>query len=411
MLALRQIVGTRPPGRGVPALCRLRHLVFNWLVFIVCYPLANHLAQRARVSRDFAIGLDAAIPFVPWMIIPYASAGLLFTLAFFVMRTPEQLRALSRRLSLTTVTGTIFFVLVPGRFTSVHPPATAGLSALLFEGLALVDAPYNQLPSLHVAYCLILWAALRPLCSGGARILLGGWLLLVGASTVFTWQHHLADVGAGLLLGAASGLTVRHGDTRRHAVAFHYALAAGLTLAGALAWRSWLLADIAASLSLVALMYRARRADCLFKRAGGHPLSAWLLYWPYLAGYRLTWALVLLRERGRPALANLAPGVWTGRRLTTAEACRLPADCHVIDLCAELPEVRALRGRRYRYLPLLDLQAPRPSQLRAVLAALERHRHAGEPVYVHCAMGYSRSRLIARLHTRKHSTWRSPSTN
>lgn len=402
------------PYGGVTLPCRARQLVLNWLVFGICYPLTNFLAQQAQVRRSFALPPDAAIPFLPWMIVPYASSGLLFTLVFFLVRTPEQLRVVSRRLLLATVAGVLVFVLVPARFAPARPVPAHALPAAMFRWLDLVDQPYNQLPSLHVAYCVILWLALRQLCTGGVRAGLGAWLVLVGASTVFTWQHHLVDVAAGLLLGAASALLVRPGHTSHQTVAFHYAIAAGvLLLAGACTSHGWLPAYGAASLLLVALAYRGRRADFLLKRAGRHPLPAWLLYWPYLAGYRLTWALVLLRERKQPPFRQPVPGLWTGRRLTEAEARRLPAGCHVIDLSGELPESAFLRGPRYRHLPLLDLQAPRPAQLRKVLAAIERCLRAGEPVYVHCAMGYGRSQLVSRLvirrHLRKHCPCPSPS--
>ena len=172
---------------------------------------------------------------------------------------------------------------------------------------------------------------------------------------------------------------------------------------------NWLAAYGAACLLLVAAAYHARRGDFLRKQAGRHPLRAWLLFWPYLAGYRLTWMLVRWRERRKPAFTQQAPGLWVGRRLSRIEAALLPPGCAVIDLSAELPESAALRGAGYRHFPLLDLQAPRPGQLRQVLAAVADVHGAGKPVYIHCAMGYSRSRLVARLYLRKLQTCRSRS--
>ena len=381
---------------------RLVHLALNWLAFSVCYPLCNLLAAQQSVRRSLALPLDAAIPFVPWMAVPYATSGLLFTLVFFLVRGREALRVASRRLLLVTVAGCLVFAALPARFGAVRPAVADVVPAALFRWLDLVDQPYNQCPSLHVAYCVIVWLALRPVCRGPLRILLGGWLVLVGASTVFTWQHHVADVAGGLLLGAGAAWAVRPGATRRTTVAFYYTVMAGfIVLAGVAALHSWTAAWAAASLLLVAAAYAGRRPGLIAKRAGSHPLYAWLLFWPYLSGYWLTWALVRVRERGRPAFVQHAPGLWTGRRLTAAEARHLPPGCHVIDLTGELSETASLRHARYVHLPLLDLQAPRPSQLRAVLAALARLRAAGEPVYVHCAMGYSRSRLISRIYLRR----------
>jgi membrane-associated phospholipid phosphatase len=414
MEELRQIQSPGSPCIGVPTLSRFRKLALNWVVFSLCYPLANHLAQQAQVRRSFALAADAAVPFLPWMIVPYASLSLVFTLVFFLVRTCEELRIVSRRLLLATVAGSLVFALAPARFSLARPIPTEALPATLFRWLDLIDQPYNQMPSLHVAYSVILWLALHPLYRGGARVALGIWLALVSAGTVLTWQHHLIDVAAGMVLAVASALLVLPGHTSRETISFHYAIAAGiLLLVGVFTLHSWLLAYAAVSLILVALTYHLRRPDFLLKRAGRHSLSAWLLYWPYLAGYWLTWVLVLLRERKRPAFTQHAPGLWIGRRLTQAEAQQLPTDCHVIDLCGELPENALLRGQRYRCIPLLDLQAPSASRLRSVLAAIEQHRCVGEPVYVHCAMGYSRSRLIARIaariYIRKHQSCRSPS--
>ena len=386
------------------------HLALNGLVFSVCYPLANLLAHQQNTRRSFALASDAAVPFIAWMALPYLTSGLFFILVFFAMRTPEQLRVASRRLLLATVAGCLVFVIAPARVSLIRPAVTDALPAALFGWLDLVDQPYNQFPSLHVAYCLIFWLALRPLCGGLGKAALAGWLLLVGASTVFTWQHHLLDVAGGIVLGVAAALAIRPGATRAQTIAFHYLMMAGLVLFGALALGSWMAAYAAVSLLLVAAAYRARRAGFLGKQAGRHRLRAWLLFWPYLAGYRLTWMLVRLRERRRPAFRQAAPGLWIGRRLSRAEAGLLPPDCHVIDLCTELPETPPLRTA-YSHIPLLDLHAPRPGQLRAVLGAIAQQHAAGRPVYVHCAMGYSRSALIARLYLRKHPPCRSRSTS
>ena len=391
---------------------RLVHLALNWLAFSVCYPLCNLLAAQQGVRRSLALPLDAAIPFVPWMAVPYATSGLLFTLVFFLVRGREALRVASRRLLLVTVAGSLVFAVLPAQFGAMRPAVADAIPAALFRWLDLVDRPYNQCPSLHVAYCVIVWLALRPVCRGAVRVLLGGWLVLVGASTLFTWQHHVADVAGGILLGIVAAWVVRPGSTRRTTVAYYYAIGAGIVaLVGVAALHSWIAAWTAASLLLVAAAYAAHRPGFLAKRAGRHPLRSWLLFWPYLAGYRLTWALVCVRERGRPAFVRQAPNLWTGRRLTDAQARRLPPGCHVIDLSGELTATALLRHGAYLHMPLLDLQAPRPGELRAVLAALARLQAAGHPVYVHCAMGYSRSRLIARLHSRRNPRCPSRSTS
>ncbi len=377
---------------------RRRGLYFlvNALAFSVCYPLANWAAHERGAGRHLVTALDGALPFLPWMIIPYLSSGLFFALGFAWVRDGDALRVLGARLLLATVCASLVFVLYPLQFSLSRPAVAPSLPAALFRYLALVDRPYNQLPSLHVAYCVIFWAALRRrLRHRLARAALAGWLLLVALSTLFTYQHHLLDVPAGAALGLAAVWLVRPGAARA-GVAFYYLMAAAaLWLVGVLVL-DWLASSyVVASLLLVSLAYWRADRHFLHKRAGRFPLWVWLLYAPYLAGYRLAWHGVRWHGRARPPLLRMAPGLWVGRRLDDAEAALLPADCTVIDLANELSVTPALRAHRMHHFPLLDLRPPPPEVVAHIVALIARETAAGRTVYLHCAMGYSRSIFIA----------------
>lgn len=383
---------------------RVTQLAFNGALFGLCYPLTNHLAERAGATRSAALPWDAAVPFLPWMVLPYMTSGLLFGLSFLLADSRAALSALSRRVAFSTVAACLVFAVFPLRFSTLRPAVEAPLPAWLFAQLSAMDQPYNQLPSLHVAYCVIFWPGLRRFAGSrtprtAMQAALAAWLLLVAAATVFTYQHHLADVAAGALLGvlAISILPEAAPDASRP-VAFSYALMAGLSL---LAWLAlggpwWLY--LCASLLLVARAYQRRHAAFLHKHQGRYPLWVWLLYAPYLLGYLLTWQLVRWRERGRPPFERHGERLWVGRRLSSAEVARLPAACAVIDLANELSETRALRRRHYQHFPLLDLHALDARTAQPILAAIAAHAAQGRDVYLHCAMGYQRSRHIAQLY-------------
>ncbi|TWI61446.1 PAP2 superfamily protein [Pseudoduganella lurida] len=402
------------PSRAPPFGWRLRagHLLLNWLVFGLCYQASAHMAARLPAQHSVALAADHGLPFWPWTIVFYATSGIFFTLVFLAAPHAEALRVVSRRMLFCTVAAALVFALYPARFTWSRPVLDDVFLGAAYRLLDAVDRPFNQLPSLHVAYCVVFWLALHPLLGGWRRAVLGGWLALVALSTLTTWQHHVLDVAGGLLLGLAAALLVRPGTTRQTTVAFYYALMAGVTLhIGWFLLGYWLAVYGAACLALVALAYARRDPHFTRKRNGRHTIASWLLYWPYLAGYRLTWLLVRWRERHRAPFELAGPGLFIGRRLADAEARLLPPDCHVIDLCAELPETPALRRGWYRHLPLLDLQAPRPSQLRAILALMAAQHRQGHQIFLHCAMGYSRSRFIARLYARSLRPCRSRSTS
>ena len=381
-------------------------LAMNAALFGICYPLTNHLAELAQQRsglRGVAMPWEAALPFLPWMVLPYMTSGLLFVLSFLLVRGRGQLSALSRRVAFATIAACLIFAAFPLRFELSRPQVDAALPAWLFAQLSLIDRPYNQLPSLHVAYCAIFWPALRTATRDGwQRATLAGWLSLVAVSTVFTYQHHVLDLLAGAVLGL---LAIRLlpapavGGVKRKPVAFCYAIMAALAL---LAWIAlgggWAWLYLCASLLLVARAYQTRAANFLHKRDGRFPLWIWLLYAPYLAGYLLTWQLVRLRERRRPAFVKLSERLWVGRRLSNAEAAQLPGDCVVIDLANELSETPRLRRHVYHHFPLLDLDAPTMRSAQNILAAIAGHAAEGRHIYLHCAMGYRRSREIAQLY-------------
>lgn len=379
------------------------HMLLNGLVFSIAYPLTNYLAWQAGVQRQLMLSFDAATPFVPWMILPYLSSGLLFVGCYYWVDTTAALRLLSRRMLLCSVLGCLSFALFPLHFALSRPAPETPALAVLYGLLDGVDRPYNQLPSLHVAYCLVYWPALRAPCARLGRLgpaLLAGWLLLVAASTVFTYQHHWVDVAAGLALGGLALAALRPGMTQRHVIAFHYAVAAALALLllGRPSWHGLAGGYLAASLALICLAYLRDDRHFLRKHSGRHPLWIWLLYAPYLAAYRLTWHLVRWRERRRPPFDRWNEWLWVGRRLTCAEAATLPEGCAVIDLANELSETMPLRARRYQHFPLLDLHVPDAQTLRPILEAIGLHARQGRQVYLHCSMGYQRSRLVARLY-------------
>lgn len=376
------------------------HLLINALVFGLCYLLTNHAADMAQVQRTLALPFEHAIPFVPWMIVPYATSAPLLVWTFFRVGKGEALRVFSRRLLFSTVAASLVFALFPARFPASRVLPDNEFLQLAYGLLDASDRPYNQFPSLHIAYCLLLWIALRPtIASRTGRAALACWLLLVGASTLFTWQHTLADVGGGLVLAAIACRAVRPRTATRHRIAFYYAFMASLALLGASLFApAWPWLYLAFSLLLVALAYVRRKAGFLRKRQGQHPAWIRLLFWPYLAGYAATWIAVRLRQYDRPPFTQEAEGLWVGRRLSAAEAQRLPAGCSIIDLSGEISETAALRGGRYQHFPLLDLHAPTRAQVRHILFAIDAERAQGHPVYLHCAMGYSRSRFIARIY-------------
>jgi hypothetical protein len=155
----------------------------------------------------------------------------------------------------------------------------------------------------------------------------------------------------------------------------------------------------------IALAYAARCPGLLMKRPNGtiHPL-AYALYWPY---HGLNMLLLYgVRRLGRArAYDEIVPGLFLGGRLlsrdfptpfTTAESFA------VLDLTSEFTEHPLLRlSPHYRLIPLLDATAPTLEQLQVGVAWIAEH-HPDRSVFVHCAMGNSRSATFVAAYLISH---------
>jgi membrane-associated phospholipid phosphatase len=401
------LIAAAPPGPAPDTPPRWRErlvlLALNGLVVQSLYSACNAAAARQGVTRHIATAWDAQIPFLPWMLVPYMSSVPLLVLAFLFVPGRQGLRALSQRCLLATALGTLVFALWPLKVVATAPAISQPGLAALARTLAQLDAPFNQWPSLHVAYCVILWPALGAcLRTGAARLALLAWLLLVAASTVPTYQHHLLDIPGGAALGLLAWRVVP-AQRDRPWVALYYSVAAlacstlGLTVLPLLPclWGALCCAGVVRA-------YASDDPDFLHKRDGRHAGWVLLLYGPYLLGYRLTWLLVRWRERHRPPFEAVTERLWVGRRLTEAEAQALPDGCAVIDLAAELSTTPALRGARTRSFGLLDLMPVPADRMVQILDTIDAALLHSPVVYLHCAMGYRRGREVARAWCERH---------
>ncbi|MEQ8034898.1 phosphatase PAP2/dual specificity phosphatase family protein [Xanthomonas sp. WHRI 6106] len=382
--------GARPTARAALWLALLGPF------FFLSYGLANTLAGRATQVPSVVFGWEHGMPFWPWTIVPYWSIDLFYAASFFVCRTRRELDTHALRLLSAQLLCVACFLLWPLRYSFVRPD-TDGVFGWLFAVLLGFDKPFNQAPSLHIVLLVVLWVRYAQHLSGVWRWLLHGWFALIGVSVLTTYQHHFLDIPTGLAAGwlcvwlwperiaapfAQARLTR---DARRWRLAAAYL--AGALVSGALALRSggsglWLL-WITLALLLVAMNYALLGPLGFQKRSDGRlSLAARWLYAPYLLA---AWCNSRLWTRRDPLPRVVADEVWLGRIPLPGQRGTIAA---VVDVSAELSLYAAVA--QDQVVPMLDLVAPSPAQLRAAAQAIEQARAHG-PVLVCCALGYSRS--------------------
>ena len=369
--------------------------------FFLTYGLANWAAaQRADVPA-LVFEWERALPFWAWTIVPYWSIDVLYGVSLFVCTSRRELDTHGKRLLTAQLVAVAFFVAIPHRF-SFERPSADGIFGAMFDALMGFDRPFNQIPSLHIALAVILWALYARHVRGLARILLDVWFMLIGASVLTTYQHHFIDIPTGLALGwlcvwlwpfADNGVQEpavawrRTTDPARHRVAVFYALGAlacvtiATVVGGWALWLGW----PALALAVVAACYSGLGAAG-FQKSNDGRLSVgtrWLLA-PYLAG---AWLNSRWWTRGHPKPVAVRDDVWIGR-MPSSRDLRDSRFTGVVDLAAELASARG--SHDLAVVPVLDLTTPAPQALADAAAAIERLRARG-PVLVCCALGYSRS--------------------
>lgn len=184
------------------SLARPYKVTLPMLVLVGLVPLYIFIAGPApgRTQHVPAIALDSAIPLVPeWSLIYGGLYVFLIALPVFVVREETHLRYTVRAYLAVWITAYICFLAYPTVAPRPSEISDRGFGAWGLQLLYAMDPPYNCLPSLHVAHSFV--SALTCLhVHRGVGIAATLCASLVALSTLFTKQHYVLDVIAGVLM-------------------------------------------------------------------------------------------------------------------------------------------------------------------------------------------------------------------
>ena len=401
----------------------LWRLAFRWLLvlgplFFVSYNAANQFTATRGDVGTAAFDWERHIPFLPWMIIPYWSIDAIYAGSLFLCRTRRELHVHGLRLAVVSLVCVVCFLLFPLKF-SFPRPETSGALGWLFTQLEFFDLPYNQAPSLHIALLVTLWSLFRVNTPKPFRWFVHVWALLIAVSVLTTWQHHIVDVYTGLVAGTlvcyALPLPPRRWQRWKNAsnpaarrLAWKYGCGALLFGAAAVAgavyvntWLIWLLWP-ALSLGMVCAAYLWLGASVFQKSPEGKLTpAAFFVLLPYLFGAWLSFRYYTARVRPYNWVsAQLVLGQYPvkgfirellGREKPENTA---PPIAAVLDMAAGWQRSRLVHGLEYTSCPRMDLVPPDAEELEHSVQALHALMDKG-PVLVHCALGFSRSAIVA----------------
>lgn len=209
-----------------------RRLLLFWLFGVGLYSLDFYvkLFPLWRLPVDISFPIDHWIPFEPmwaWVYMPFWLLFLFLGSGYALWRMrkhglyPYQFLAGG---TLMQLGGWSIHFLFPTYMPRPDLPETGGASIWLMRQIYEADPPTHVFPSLHVAstvlvayFLQIAFSNASPATQRTSWLIGTATVVLVSLSTLFTKQHGIIDVGAGLLWGYLSGRAGMHlGMAWRH---------------------------------------------------------------------------------------------------------------------------------------------------------------------------------------------------
>ncbi|MEN4758967.1 phosphatase PAP2/dual specificity phosphatase family protein [Chryseobacterium sp. C39-AII1] len=394
---------------------KINSLILCSFVFMMVYNYsAWHISKLENVP-SFVFNLEKYIPFIPWTIIPYMTSGLFFCLVFFFCKTKEEIAILTKRMLFVTVIAGICFLLFPLKFSLNKPEINSSVLGIPFQFLKIFDSPFNQAPSLHIAYAFIFWSVFRNLKR--ERIFLMIWLILLGISTLTTYQHHLIDVLAGGILTHISFIIFpyRKNDFqyRNFQVANYYFLFSWIFLTITLLFNQfvakfdstflwitlWIKLWITFSIALIGYQYQKNNIHFLKDKNGNISILKKIFYAPYLLIYWIFWRF--LRKNKKPI--EIISNIYISSKPNKQDLIdfNVNKNTFVYDLSAEIEETQQLKEEtNYRSAPFLDIGSFDIDETRKLLTEITNNYHnlpKDGKILIHCTMGFTRSSVIGIL--------------
>jgi len=379
---------------------RLVWMLYIGLIFFLLYGVANYYAGLTAPHPSLNFDWEKNIPFIPEFIVPYMSSDLMFICAFLFPYTRLELRVLAARVLFIIITAVVLFTFFPLQFAFEKPATTESFSFLF--GLLEADLPYNQAPSLHISFAIVLWYSMRKyLTIWWAKILVATWIWLIVLSTLFVFQHHFIDLPTGAALGfftlyfihvEKDSILIRSFTTPRSLkMGLYYLIASALflILSVNVVHFSWLFFWLFLSLFSVSIIYAFGLNTLLAGKEAKASWWQWILFAPYFIGNYLSWQYY---KRKLPLMHVLKENVYIGRYPSAKEYSALEEQGISLSLNLATEQQVQKNGLPQIRLPFLDQTIQSPESLHRGVQYIEAHKHDG--IYVHCTLGLSRSILL-----------------
>jgi membrane-associated phospholipid phosphatase len=180
---------------------RMTLLLLTLAGWMVLYFSVNRRAETRDSHLDFGTEWDRKTPYWPLFALVYFSTYPFVVQPFFVLSDARQFYVMLASFIAISVFSSLIHATVPSKIERVEEVTAGGVSGWMLGLFQKTCKPYGNFPSMHVGLSVPVVAA--NFMAGGP--VLGGltlvWAVLIALSTLFTKQHYIIDVLAGVLGG------------------------------------------------------------------------------------------------------------------------------------------------------------------------------------------------------------------
>jgi membrane-associated phospholipid phosphatase len=180
---------------------RLELLGLTLLCWLGIYFFVNRLQVEPNRRLDMGTAFDRKIPFVPQMALIYFSTYIFVVQPFFILSDARQFYWMLASFASISIIASLVHAIVPSQIQRMEEPSSAGISGKLLSLFQRTCKPYGNFPSMHVALSVPVVVANYMVFGSVMGSISLVWGLLIALSTLFTKQHYIMDVLAGLLGG------------------------------------------------------------------------------------------------------------------------------------------------------------------------------------------------------------------
>lgn len=180
---------------------RMQILILTLLGWLVIYFFVNRLQVEPQRRIDLGIELDRKIPYIPLFALIYFSTYPFVIQPFVILSNARQFYWMVACFVSISVISSLIHAMLPSKIERVEQVTVGGVSGWMLSLFQKTCKPYGNFPSMHVGLSVPVvvanFLAFGPL-TGGLSLF---WAVLIALSTLYTKQHYVLDVLAGVVGG------------------------------------------------------------------------------------------------------------------------------------------------------------------------------------------------------------------